>query len=237
MKRLVGMILLMAMGLSVAAPIKSIVGGKHCGMSGAKLPYDAEVEYIESTGTQWVDTGFRNLPVSSAFDIAMTVRFTAVPVSSYAGSGYTSNNEQMFYALNPNPATGLYMACNGRTDIANNLSADKTAWHTCSAKTENGRVSYFFDSNLKSSFPFLGFTLPCFYLFVLGSTSLVLNGRIGYQQISAARLSVNSEPVFDFIPVRFTNEQGESEGAMYDKVSGQLFRNAGTGAFIIGPDK
>ena len=27
------------------------------------------------------------------------------------------------------------------------------------------------------------------------------------------------------------------EGAKYDKVSGQLFRNDGTGAFIIGPDK
>ena len=41
----------------------------------------------------------------------------------------------------------------------------------------------------------------------------------------------------DFIAVRFTNESGVSEGAMYDRVSGELFRNAGTGAFIIGPDK
>ena len=43
--------------------------------------------------------------------------------------------------------------------------------------------------------------------------------------------------VRDFIPVRFTNEKGVTEGAMYDKVSGTLFRNAGTGAFVIGPDK
>ena len=43
--------------------------------------------------------------------------------------------------------------------------------------------------------------------------------------------------VRDFIPVRFTNELGQSEGAMYDRVSGQLFRNAGTGSFVIGPDK
>lgn len=41
----------------------------------------------------------------------------------------------------------------------------------------------------------------------------------------------------DSIAVRFTNELGETEGAMYDRVSGQLYRNAGTGAFIIGPDK
>jgi hypothetical protein len=41
----------------------------------------------------------------------------------------------------------------------------------------------------------------------------------------------------DLISVRFTNEQGVSEGAMYDRVSGAMFRNAGTGAFTIGPDK
>ena len=41
----------------------------------------------------------------------------------------------------------------------------------------------------------------------------------------------------DFQPVRFTNELGESEGAMYDRVSGELFRNAGTGAFNYGNDK
>lgn len=40
----------------------------------------------------------------------------------------------------------------------------------------------------------------------------------------------------DFIPVRFTNENGIREGAMYDLVSGELFRNQGKGSFGIGPD-
>lgn len=39
------------------------------------------------------------------------------------------------------------------------------------------------------------------------------------------------------VAVRFLNENNEWEGAMYDTVSGQLFRNQGTGAFGIGPDK
>ena len=38
--------------------------------------------------------------------------------------------------------------------------------------------------------------------------------------------------LFDAIPVRVGQV-----GYMYDKVSGQLFGNAGTGAFILGPDK
>ena len=36
----------------------------------------------------------------------------------------------------------------------------------------------------------------------------------------------------DFIPVRVG-----STGYLYDKVSGQLFGNAGTGDFVLGPDK
>ena len=38
------------------------------------------------------------------------------------------------------------------------------------------------------------------------------------------------------IPVRFTNEYGIAEGAMYDTVSGKLFRNIGTGEFSFGGD-
>ena len=38
--------------------------------------------------------------------------------------------------------------------------------------------------------------------------------------------------VFDAIPVRVG-----TTGYLYDKISGQLFGNAGTGSFILGPDK
>ena len=38
--------------------------------------------------------------------------------------------------------------------------------------------------------------------------------------------------VRDLIPVRVGDV-----GYMFDRISGQLFGNAGTGAFIIGPDK
>jgi hypothetical protein len=41
----------------------------------------------------------------------------------------------------------------------------------------------------------------------------------------------NGTIVRDFIPVR----KGDV-GYMYDRVSGQLFGNAGTGAFVLGSD-
>lgn len=58
------------------------------------------------------------------------------------------------------------------------------------------------------------------------------------QQVSQFTLyDLNGVALIDLIPVRFLNENGQQEGAMYDKVSKQLFRNKGTGSFTIGPDK
>ena len=35
-----------------------MLGARTAAWSGKSLPYDAEVEYLESTGTQWIDTGY-----------------------------------------------------------------------------------------------------------------------------------------------------------------------------------
>ena len=33
-----------------------------------KLPYDAEVEYLESTGTQWIDTGIKLVSMNAVWE-------------------------------------------------------------------------------------------------------------------------------------------------------------------------
>ena len=65
----------------------------------------------------------------------------------------------------------------------------------------------------------------------------LVNKSLAKTRLTKVVFSVDNAILGSFIPVRFTNEDGASEGAMYDKVSGQLYRNAGTGAFVIGPDK
>lgn len=60
---------------------------------------------------------------------------------------------------------------------------------------------------------------------------------VAHARIYSCKLWQDNILVRDYIPVRFTNELGQSEGAMYDRVSKQLFRNQGTGAFLYGNDK
>lgn len=50
------------------------------------------------------------------------------------------------------------------------------------------------------------------------------------------KIQKSGKLIINLIPVRFTNELGQTEGAMFDKVTGKLFRNQGTGSFVIGPD-
>ena len=75
-------------------------------------------------------------------------------------------------------------------------------------------------------------------------SSIVLYANYSHTSFGLSRISSFSikdtgtnKLLIDLVPVRFTNEQNQSEGAMYERVSGQLFRNAGTGAFIYGTDK
>ena len=49
-------------------------------------------------------------------------------------------------------------------------------------------------------------------------------------------IGTSSEALFDGIAVRFVNELGDDEGALYDFVSGNLFRNRGSGKLVFGGD-
>ena len=55
--------------------------------------------------------------------------------------------------------------------------------------------------------------------------------RSGNNDIAFLQLSRNGVLLRDFIPVRVGQV-----GYMYDRVSGELFGNDGTGDFILGPD-
>lgn len=236
-----GIAAMLAAQRAPAALVRSLIAGRHIAATGTRL-YDAEVAYLESTGMQYIDPGIRNISVTSSFLVDFRVQFPAVPSSGYFGSGRTTNSSvQTFYAINSSSSTGLYMAFNGRTSgsIASNLSVDKTSWHDVSASASEGTVEYFFDSSKVLSTTFTSFQIGAFALFRMFGDS-ISSGAIygaGRQRISKARLVVEGNELFNFIPVRFTNELGQSEGAMYDRVSGQLFRNKGTGSFIIGPAK
>ena len=209
--------------------------------SGAPLPYDAEVEWIESTGQQWIDTGI-------LAHAPLTFKCTA----RYSYDGVFSNNDiwgcsvrtptHHFTPFQGNKSDGL-LILGAYTTYKQSVKGIfiKDVWATITSVIDAPISTMSLDgttvisiSGLSIASINIDMTLPLFVRrhsingIVYGGVSLAM---------ASCELSKDGVYVRDLIPVRFTNENGNSEGAMFDKVSGQLFRNAGNGAFVIGPDK
>lgn len=198
-------------------------------------PYDAIIEYLESSGSQYLviigDSSLPSITINEDFDLELDSQFLRIPRSGYTGNGFTTQREQFFYALNSSSSIGLYMAFNGSTDIAQNLSDEKISRHKVKVSSRNREIVYKFDNTDVANFLQYPIRVSYFYLFCLAEISGQAVGRQWPQRIFASKLSVGGVPYFDLIPVRIGNT-----GYMYDKVSGQLFGNSGTGDFILGPD-
>jgi hypothetical protein len=69
------------------------------------------------------------------------------------------------------------------------------------------------------------------FLFALGGPNHAAAQLFIKQKLKMTSIKKNGKVVRDFIPVRVGQV-----GCMYDKVSGTLFYNQGTGAFVLGPD-
>lgn len=196
-----------------------------------RLPYDAEVEYLQSSGTQWINTGV--VPNTAT---GCSIRFGryASSVTTYVPIGSRTSGGNDRWWINPNSTA------NGLAVFFGRGAAYQQNWphalDTMYTATMNFQGNGLFTFNAQSVRAQGSLTGACpIWLFganVSGSLSLSPSGiRIAY-----SKLTQGSVIVRDYIPVR-VGSGSSAVGYMYDKVSGTLFGNAGTGSFTIGPDK
>jgi hypothetical protein len=178
------------------------------------LPYDAEVEYLESVGTQWIDTGINPQSSTTWSTDIVCLPNSGIRYMSLIGYAYSTLGVQ---------SVGIANQKWSQTSLSVDYASPTLVHADQTGQTFNG---------IQGNSNNIGNGL----LYLFNRTSS-LNQYPWNGKIYSAKIWVESILVRDFITVRFTNELGQSEGAMYDRVSGQLFRNAGTGAFTIGPDK
>lgn len=205
-------------------------------MGGKSLPYDAEVEYLEGTGTQYIDTLF--YPRSNATDIAVENKFNKSVLSGdhcVLGARTGTTGDKGFKLPNFYNST---LECQGVADSGRNADQGNLTGtysintdYTFVAELKQGSQKLYINNVLNKQ---LSYTNNCdaggnLYLFAMhqSGTKWFFNGKIYYCKIWQDDVLVR-----DFIPVRV----GQA-GYMYDKVSETLFGNAGTGSFILGPDK
>lgn len=183
-----------------------------------------EVEYIESTGAQWIDTGI--VPSNSVISIEMKVDSLGASWCSWfscAGTQCTACRYAQSSLL-----WAELKGAQGRFDGSSIIPRTVI-------KIDSANNTYTKDDTTKA---LGGSGQITSSLFLFGKNGG--NGdATGCSKVKIYWITIEreGEKILDFLPVRFRNEIGLMEGAMYDRVTGEVFRNQGTGSFIIGPDK
>lgn len=187
------------------------------------LPYDAEIEYLESNGTQYIDTGYKHNG-----DSRFVCKFNASNVVNYTyvfgsfGSTSSDANTRAIFTLELVDVVATYYRQRKRYE---GISSNGT--HTCDLNKNVHKVD-------NSTYTFTKITMQSNYNTLLfGVTDYSGNPNLKTTNIKIYYFKIydNGTLIRDFIPVRVG-----TTGYMYDKVSGTLFGNSGTGDFILGND-
>lgn len=184
--------------------------------------YDAQVEYLESDGSQWVDTGIT--PAASTF--------------GFEGS----------FSVNSLETTQGVFGCRNQDASAGNFSYNafihngglrcdtigSPSWNY--ALTAGTLVNYVYTpttTTVNGTTQNNGTKVDCNYSFYLFNFHIP-SGAYGSgcaQKLYSWKIYVGNQLVRDFMPVR-----KNGVGYLFDNVSQTLFGNQGTGAFTYGGD-
>lgn len=181
-------------------------------------PYDARIEFLESNGTQYIDT---KESVDNTTICACTFELVSANISSTycLGCRWAYQTDNFYVRYN-----------NGSLDVSGYQFAENPIGiiSTVIQDMPNQLVKY--NGNTRAIRLNLSYSVP-YWLFGMkqgSGTSVLFNGIC---RIYGFSMRKNDALVIDLIPVRIG-----TTGYMYDKVSGQFFGNDGSGSFILGPD-
>lgn len=200
------------------------------------LPYDAEVEYLQSTGTAYINTG---ITPTLSYSVEMEFKWVSPWATTDAAgtlfgtmAGWNKNTFMVVCTASNNNryiynCWGNYSPSNINAGYINGLL---DSWHSLTFRDKRTYID-----GTSISIASSGTQQPIYsvYVFCANYNNNSTYGRGTTKQIRSFKMyDASSNLVMDLIPVR----KGTT-GYMYDKVSKQLFGNAGTDAFVLGPDK
>lgn len=192
------------------------------------LPYDAEVEYLQSSGTQYIDTG---VVLSKTYKIEAEVAvlssnsgFCFVLSANTAGTNYSN-------PISFNTSGYAYVQVGGSTSYTT-INGDVRDGVMRSYVSEgNGSKMYLTKDNTTVNKSISG-SLSTLSMYMFATNHSVNNAtNFLSAKIAKIKITISGVLVRDYIPVRVG-----TTGYMYDKVSGTLFGNAGSGSFTYGND-
>lgn len=176
-------------------------------------PTPVQIEYLENTGSAYIDTHYH----ISSYNFKFEIKYMQLENSSaIAWLIYQFNGNNEYLAIYSNASNKLAAVWGNQWKASSTLSDRNAHVLILESKKLYRDGTVLFTTNNPSSF--------------VSSTNTVRTGEVK-MRIYYIKIWYNGTLVRNMIPMRIGQE-----GYMYDQVSGEYFGNAGTGDFILGND-
>lgn len=198
--------------------------------AGAAKPYKARLEYLESTGTQYIDTEYI-LNIKSKLELVVVWNVITSTTATAQQMGFVKWNDSGNYrTIFAQQSEFMVLFC-ADANLTTAPYLDRAYTYTADLIEKKGSISTPYTSvsaNIKQALSGT-FTQP-FYIFARN------NGGVAEHfckcNLYSFKAYTNNTLVRDLIPVL----DNDDTPCMYDEVSGEFFYNQGTGEFIAGPE-
>lgn len=190
------------------------------------MPYDAEIEYLQSSGNQWIEIESVKYNASNSYRIECGVMnlstnatyngWDAGGAFGFMGSKFTNGNGQHFGPTSVDIYADITLTINSGSSSLSNMTVIVNSDSYSNSRKHGSLGTYASNKG--------------YHLFAMYSKNSIAGNTS--ERIYYCKLFINDSLVCDLIPVRVG-----TTGYMYDKISRQLLANAGTGDFILGSDK
>lgn len=208
--------------IGIYNPTSSSVGVRYITLQYMKTvaPPVHYIEYIQSTGTQYINTGITPT-IDTSFEIMLSdVQSTGAQYGevSIFGAGYYANNSYLLTKDGGGSAPIVWYYPRKQTVISDIVSKHKIELYRGSIAVDDVVVSS--DTSVGST--------------SFGAVTLfnVANGYFSAYKLYAFKMYENGNLIFEGLPAKDTNDVP----CLYDTVSDSYFYNNGTGDFIAGGD-
>ena len=182
--------------------------------------YSSKIEYLQSDTNQYIETG---VTPDDSTGIMVTLKRSNTTDTYLAGLRNDTNNTRWVIGSTSN----IYAGWGSTLSSFNDNSGSKITVYLNYLNDRKWRNSL---NDTYYSLSTLSFT-PAYNIRLFGSAGVSASYTKWSGKIYAVKITQGSNVVMDLIPVRV-----KQVGYMYDKISGQLFGNSGTGNFTLGPD-
>lgn len=190
------------------------------------LPYDSKIEYLEATGTQYIETQAKAW-YTTPLDVRARLSFSVFGTNMALSSGTTGNNRAFILSAG---ASGSNLQWNfgvGSNHLVGSITLGTV--YDVQAHVQNNNSWLIVDGKILStvtdSLSSNNLTLAIFARHKENGFDLV--SKVKLYSLSWSGNGMSQE----LIPVRVGQV-----GYLYDKVSGTLLENQGTGNYNLGPD-